>query len=56
MNGDADTVIPATHAEFYMGQVPDARTMTFENAGHIFALTRRTESSAAIRSFFDKTL
>jgi pimeloyl-ACP methyl ester carboxylesterase len=56
MNGDADTVIPATHAEFYLGQVPDARTMTFEDAGHIFALTRRTESSAAIRSFFDKTL
>jgi pimeloyl-ACP methyl ester carboxylesterase len=51
LHGGADTVIPIEHGRFYEGLLPGAEFVTFENAGHVFALTRRAESSAAIRDF-----
>jgi pimeloyl-ACP methyl ester carboxylesterase len=55
MYGEQDTVIPLTHATFYGGVVPSAEVVLFENAGHVFALTRRSECSAAIRAFFERS-
>ncbi len=56
MYGEADAVIPIEHASFYANAIPDAEFVLFENAGHVFCLTRRSESSAAIRSFFERTV
>jgi pimeloyl-ACP methyl ester carboxylesterase len=56
MYGEKDAVIPLSHAEFYAERLPGAEIVCFENAGHVFALTRRGESSAAIRAFFARTV
>jgi pimeloyl-ACP methyl ester carboxylesterase len=55
LHGDTDTVIPIDHGRFYASILDDAEFVTFENAGHVFALTRRTESSAAIKTFLEAT-
>ena len=52
--GTHDAVISMSHAEFYGTIVPDAEVVVFENAGHVFCLTRRSECSAAIRAFFER--
>jgi pimeloyl-ACP methyl ester carboxylesterase len=54
MYGECDGVIPMTHARYYAEALPSAELVSFENAGHVFALTRRGESSAAIRAFFER--
>jgi pimeloyl-ACP methyl ester carboxylesterase len=54
MYGESDTVIPLSHASFYAEALPTAELVTFDNAGHIFALTRRAESSGVIRCFFER--
>ena len=51
--GDADTVISLDHARYYSSTLDEPEFVTFDNAGHVFAFTRRTESSAAIRTFFE---
>jgi pimeloyl-ACP methyl ester carboxylesterase len=56
MYGEADTVIGIDHATFYAEAMPDAEFVLFEKAGHVFALTRRGESSAAIHAFFARTV
>ncbi|MEX2394461.1 MAG: alpha/beta hydrolase, partial [Actinomycetota bacterium] len=53
MYGVADTVISLDHGRFYASKLRDPEFVTFDNAGHVFALTRRAESSAAIKTFFD---
>jgi pimeloyl-ACP methyl ester carboxylesterase len=56
MYGEVDTVIPRSHAAFYAQALPQADLVQFDDAGHVFALTRRRESSAAIRAFLERTL
>lgn len=55
MYGDADAVIGPEHAEHYARAVPHAEFAVFDNSGHVFALTRRAEASAAIRCLFERT-
>jgi pimeloyl-ACP methyl ester carboxylesterase len=55
MYGESDAVIGVDHATFYAEAIPEAEFVLFENAGHVFCLTRRGESSAAIRAFFERT-
>jgi pimeloyl-ACP methyl ester carboxylesterase len=50
LHGDADPVVTLDHAQFHTSAL-GARLKVFEDAGHLFLLTRRSESSEAIRSF-----
>ena len=52
--GGSDEVIPLEHGRFYSQALGGAELVWFEDAGHVFALTRRAESSAAIRSFLER--
>jgi pimeloyl-ACP methyl ester carboxylesterase len=52
--GDADTVVSPAHAAYHADALPSADHVTFENAGHVFALTRRDECSALIRCFLER--
>jgi pimeloyl-ACP methyl ester carboxylesterase len=56
MHGERDTVIGTSHARFYADGLPDADVAVFDDSGHLFALTRRRECSAAIRAFLERTL
>jgi len=48
---DDDDVIGLDHARYYEGALPGARLEIFEGAGHVFALTRRSEVTARIGTF-----
>lgn len=48
LHGDADSVVPLNHAEFYAEAVPGARIDVLAGAGHAFILTFRARSSAQI--------
>jgi pimeloyl-ACP methyl ester carboxylesterase len=50
LHGDADPVVTMAHARFH-AQVLGAPLKVFDDAGHLFLLTRRAEASEAIRSF-----
>jgi 2-hydroxy-6-oxonona-2,4-dienedioate hydrolase len=54
--GTSDTVVTTDHSRFYGGVMPDAELVLFEGAGHLFMLTRRNESSSAIRAFVEEAL
>ena len=56
MKGEADTVIPSSHAAFYADALPHADLVAFDDSGHVFALTRRREVSAAIGAFLERSL
>jgi pimeloyl-ACP methyl ester carboxylesterase len=51
MHGGADTVVPIEHAHHHASTIPGARLLVYEDAGHVFMLTRRTEATAEIRTF-----
>jgi pimeloyl-ACP methyl ester carboxylesterase len=48
---DADEVIGLEHGRFYERSLPGARLEILEGAGHVFALTRRRETSERIGAF-----
>jgi pimeloyl-ACP methyl ester carboxylesterase len=48
---DADEVIGLEHGRFYADAIPGARLEVLEGAGHVFALTRRRETSEKIATF-----
>lgn len=50
LHGDADEVVPLAHAEYHAAALPGAGLEVYEQAGHLFLLTRRAEVSARIRS------
>ncbi len=56
MYGECDTVIGGDHARFYAEAMPLADVVQFEDSGHVFALTRRAESSATIRAFLERSV
>jgi pimeloyl-ACP methyl ester carboxylesterase len=56
MYGECDTVIGGDHARFYAEAMPHADVVQFEDSGHVFALTRRAESSATIRAFLERSV
>jgi pimeloyl-ACP methyl ester carboxylesterase len=48
---DADEVIGLEHGRFYQDALPRAQMKIIEGAGHVFALTRRRETSERIGAF-----
>lgn len=50
LHGDSDTVVPLSHAQHHAAAIPHARLEIFSGAGHVFLFTRRSETTAAIRS------
>ncbi|MEX0873369.1 MAG: alpha/beta hydrolase [Actinomycetota bacterium] len=48
---DADEVIGLDHGRFYADALPGAQLKIIEGAGHVFALTRRRETSELIARF-----
>lgn len=55
LHGDADTVVPPSHAEHYTRTIRGAVADTYAEAGHLFMLTRRTEVTDRIRRFLEAT-
>lgn len=51
LHGSADEVVPPSHGEHYAREIPGATYESYEDAGHIFFVTRRQESSGRIRAF-----
>jgi pimeloyl-ACP methyl ester carboxylesterase len=51
MHGDADTVVPFSHAEYYAGAIATAALDVWPGAGHLFLLGLRGETSARIGAF-----
>lgn len=54
--GGSDAVVEPEHGGFYRSVIPDSELVVFDGAGHLFFLTRRSESSAVIRAFIDRSL
>jgi pimeloyl-ACP methyl ester carboxylesterase len=50
LHGDADTVVPLKQGEYWAERLSGSITV-YDNAGHLFLLTRRRESSEAVRAF-----
>lgn len=50
LHADADTVVPLAHAQHHAQAIAGARLEVFGAAGHVFLLTRRAETSAALRA------
>jgi pimeloyl-ACP methyl ester carboxylesterase len=51
LHGDADTVVPMSHAHHYVEAIPHASFEVYEGAGHIFLLTHRSRFTARLRDF-----
>jgi len=51
LHGSADSSVPLEHARFHQGVIPGAELRVFDDAGHLLALTRRGETSHAVREF-----
>jgi pimeloyl-ACP methyl ester carboxylesterase len=51
LHGSADTPVPPAHARFHESVIAQATLQTFEDAGHLFLVTRRAETSRAVHAF-----
>jgi len=51
LHGDRDTVVGLEHAEHHAKTIPGSQLVVYEDAGHVFVLTRRRETTAQIRDF-----
>jgi pimeloyl-ACP methyl ester carboxylesterase len=51
VRGGADTLVPAAHAEAYAAEIPGAKLVVIEGAGHLLPLEKPAELAAAIRAF-----
>jgi pimeloyl-ACP methyl ester carboxylesterase len=49
MHGDADTVVPITHAEHHAAVIPQSELLRIPDAGHMFLVTHREETLARLR-------
>ncbi|HEX9711647.1 MAG TPA: alpha/beta hydrolase [Actinomycetota bacterium] len=56
LHGTADEVVPLFHGEHYARAIPGATLETYDEAGHIFFVTRRQEASGRIRGFASQVL
>jgi pimeloyl-ACP methyl ester carboxylesterase len=54
LHGDADPVVGVAAARHHAEAIADAQIEVYEQAGHLFMLTRRSESSAALRTFLQE--
>lgn len=52
--GDKDHIIPLINAKILKFMIKNARLHEFEDAGHLFLLTKRDESVQIIRDFFEE--
>lgn len=52
--GDRDHIVPLANAKILNFMIKDSRLHEFEDAGHLFLLTKRDESVAIIRDFFEE--
>ncbi len=52
--GDRDHIVPLANAKILKFMIKGARLHKFEDAGHLFLLTKRDESIQIIRDFFDE--
>ena len=50
LHGDADAVVPVTHAQHHASVIAHAELEVLAEAGHIFNITRREETTAALRA------
>jgi pimeloyl-ACP methyl ester carboxylesterase len=55
LHGQADTVVPLEHAQYYADTLPRSRLHVYTHAGHLFLLTRRREATAAVLEFLAAT-
>jgi pimeloyl-ACP methyl ester carboxylesterase len=53
MHGTADPVVPLHHAEYHASAIPGARLVPVADTGHVFLLTHRRATSAAIRAHME---
>ncbi len=52
--GDRDHIVPLANAKILKFMIKNARLVEFKDAGHLFLLSKRDESVAIIRDFFDE--
>ena len=52
--GDRDHIVPLANAKILKFMIKDSRLHEFEDAGHLFLLTKRDESVHIIRDFFNE--
>jgi pimeloyl-ACP methyl ester carboxylesterase len=55
MHGDADEVVPVSHAEYYRESIPGATVEVLPGVGHGFVLSLRRQTSARIAAFLEAT-
>jgi pimeloyl-ACP methyl ester carboxylesterase len=53
MHGDADEVVPVSHAEYYSQAIPAAVLEVLPGVGHGFVLSLRRQTSARIAAFLE---
>jgi pimeloyl-ACP methyl ester carboxylesterase len=53
MMGDEDAIMPLANGRILESLIPNSRLEILERAGHIFMLTHREQTLAAVRSFLD---
>lgn len=51
MHGSSDVVVPLSHAEHHARAIPGGRLEVYDDAGHVFLMTRRTEVNTSVRAF-----
>ena len=52
--GDKDHIVPLANAKILNFMIKGSRLYEFEDAGHLFLLTKRDESIEIIRDFFEE--
>ncbi len=53
MMGDDDAIVPLTNGKFLASLIPNSKLAVMEGGGHLFLLSHKEESVAAIREFLD---
>lgn len=54
MMGDDDQIVPVQNGKFLNTLIPNSELQIFENGGHLFLLSHKDESIAAITEFLDR--
>ena len=53
MMGDDDAIVPLANGKFLNMLIPDSELVVMEGGGHLFLLSHKDESVAAIRKHLD---
>ena len=54
MMGDDDQIVPLQNGKFLNALIPNSELQIFEDGGHLFLLSHKDESIAAITEFLDR--